>query len=162
VTGLQFREVPSIASAYLDTSIFGGAFEDQTLLPTRRLIALLLADEIRGCTSTLVADELSPAPARVRELFEELRPRLQWLEPSPAVLNLQRSYLEHGILTAKWADDALHVSYATVAGCNFITSWNLRHIVNEQKIPLFNAVNLLHGYNQLEIRTPWGLIKDEE
>jgi hypothetical protein len=147
---------------YLDTSVFGGAFEAETLEPTRRLLREFAAGRYRGCTSQLVADELVGAPEHVRELFTAVQPGLIWLETTQEILSLQRSYLAHGILTAKWADDALHIAYATLGGCHFVTSWNLRHIVNGQKIPLFNAVNLLHGYNQLEIRTPWGLISDEE
>jgi hypothetical protein len=32
----------------------------------------------------------------------------------------------------------------------FIVSWNLKHIVNFRKIPLFNAVNVLKVYRQIE------------
>jgi hypothetical protein len=149
-------------TVYLDTSVFGDAFEASTMRPTRELIDEILAGRYRACTSVLVADELSPAPPQVRTLFAALRPSLVWLEPTAQALALQRSYLAQGILTMKWADDALHIAYATLAQCDYVTSWNLRHIVNGQKIPLFNAVNLLHGYNQLDIRTPWGLIRDEE
>ena len=33
-------------------------------------------------------------------------------------------------------------------------SWNFKHIVNFDRIHKFNAVNLMRGYPQIEIRSP--------
>ena len=41
----------------------------------------------------------------------------------------------------------MHVALATVANARMIVSWNFKHIVNFQKIPLYNAVNKLKGYD---------------
>lgn len=58
--------------------------------------------------------------------------------------------------------DALHVTLATVSGCELIVSWNFRHIVNYQRIPMYNAVNTLHGYPHLAIHSPAEVTSDEE
>jgi hypothetical protein len=42
-----------------------------------------------------------------------------------------------------------------------IVSWNFRHIVHYQKVPLYNAVNLLHRRATLEIRSPSEVIEDD-
>lgn len=57
-------------------------------------------------------------------------------------------------MSEKWYDDALHVAIATVADCDVIVSWNFKHIVNFQKIPMFNAVNVLNGYKPIAIHSP--------
>jgi len=74
--------------------------------------------------------------------------------PTADALQLQAAYLSAGILTPKWADDALHVALATVTLCNVIISWNFRHIVHFQKVPQYNAVNVLNGYGTIAINTP--------
>jgi hypothetical protein len=67
---------------------------------------------------------------------------------------LQEAYLKAGILSARSEDDALHVAIATVARCSLIVSWNFRHIVHFEKIPLYNAVNTLKGYGTIGIFSP--------
>ena len=65
------------------------------------------------------------------------------------------------MVTQKWANDAGHVAAATVAGADLIVSWNFRHIVHYDKIRAYNAVNLLHGYREIEIRSPLEVIDYE-
>ena len=54
--------------------------------------------------------------------------------------------------------DALHIAIATVSGVDVLVSWNFKHIVNLNRIKLFNSVNLKEGYHLLEIRTPLEVI----
>ena len=56
----------------------------------------------------------------------------------------------------------MHVAVATVANCDVIVSWNFKHIVHYQKIPLFNAVNVLEGYNSIWIHSPQEVIAYED
>jgi hypothetical protein len=75
-------------------------------------------------------------------------------EISPEVLDLRDAYLSAGIVTPKSKDDATHVALATIAQCEIIVSWNFKHIVHFQKIPKYNAVNVLHGYRTINIHSP--------
>jgi len=45
---------------------------------------------------------------------------------------------------------------------SLIVSWNFKHIVHYEKIRLYNAVNALHGYASVEIRSPREVIDYEE
>ena len=74
-------------------------------------------------------------------------------------LQLQQKYLEAGIVTAKSTEDALHVAIASVSGCDLIVSWNFKHIVHFDKIPKYNAVNVLNGYGQIGIYSPLEVIQ---
>ena len=88
------------------------------------------------------------------ELFAEM---LEWTTVAPIsadALDLQQAYMDAGILTPKWAADALHVAMATVADCSLIVSWNFKHIVHFEKIPQYNAVNAKYGYRPLAIYSP--------
>ena len=79
-----------------------------------------------------------------------------------SALDLRDAYLQAKIVTPRYADDALHVALATVAGCTLIVSWNFQHIVHFQKIPLYNAMNTLQGYQQIAIFSPREVIRYED
>ncbi|MBW8049227.1 MAG: type II toxin-antitoxin system VapC family toxin [Cytophagales bacterium] len=51
---------------------------------------------------------------------------------------------------------------ATVNRIDVLISWNFRHIVNLNKIRLFNSVNLKLGLPQIDIRTLKELINYED
>jgi hypothetical protein len=65
-------------------------------------------------------------------------------------------------VSSKWADDALHVATATVTDCALIISWNFKHIVHFQKIPLYNAINIANGFRAIAIHSPLEVLNDDE
>jgi hypothetical protein len=102
------------------------------------------------------------APAAVRDFFAELLGVAEVVDITETALDLRDAYLQAGILTPKYADDALHVALATVTGCSLIVSWNFQHIVHFQKIPLYNAINVLRGYQHIAIFSPREVIQYED
>lgn len=84
------------------------------------------------------------------------------VDPNDATLKLQSGYLNAGIVSPKWSDDALHVALATTSGCDLIVSWNFQHIVNYRRILKYGVVNTAHGYPRIDIRTPEEVLDDEE
>ena len=70
---------------------------------------------------------------------------------TPQVLDLVTAYEARKILTPKYAADMRHIALATIAAVDSLVSWNFKHIVRLEKIRLFNAVNIEHGYKQIEI-----------
>ena len=58
-------------------------------------------------------------------------------------------------------DDAYHIAVATVNRLDVLVSWNFKHIVNYDKIKLFNSINLRLGYPMIEIRSPKEFVKYE-
>ena len=59
-------------------------------------------------------------------------------------------------------NDAYHIAIATVNRMDVLVSWNFKHIVNLDKIRLFNAINMKLGYPIIDIRPPKELIKYED
>ncbi len=80
---------------------------------------------------------------------------------SDEALGLRAAYLDARIVSPKWSDDALHVAIATTSGCLLIVSWNFKHIVHFEQIPLYNAVNTLRGYSHIGIFSPLEVIRYE-
>ena len=77
------------------------------------------------------------------------------------MVKLAEKYMEQKIVSEKYYSDALHIAVATVIGVDVLVSWNFKHIVNLDKIKLFNSVNLREGYSILEIRTPREVVTNE-
>ena len=116
----------------------------------------------RAAPSQVVADELTLAPERVLGQFEMFLPLADVVPVEAKSIALQKAYLHAGIVGEKWATDALHVALATTNRCRLIVSWNFKHIVHFDKIPLYNGVNLINGYDTLSINTPSEVIDYED
>ena len=67
---------------------------------------------------------------------------------------LADTYLERGILTKKFTDDAQYIAIASVANVDVLVSWNFKHIVHFDKIRQFTAVNIELRYKPLQIYSP--------
>lgn len=147
---------------YADASVFGGVFDEEFAGASDAFFRQVRAGRFALVSSTLVRRELQPAPEDVRALFGDLQPIMEISEVSEEALRLGRAYLDEGIISGRWADDAMHVALATAAGCPVIVSWNFRHIVHRRKIPLYNAVNTLRGHPGLAIHSPREVIEYAE
>jgi hypothetical protein len=101
-------------------------------------------------------------PPEVLKEYERHLPFCTIADVTAEALHLQHAYLKEKILSPKWEDDALHVALATTNACDMIVSWNFKHIVNFRKIPLYNAVNTLLGYREIEIYSPLEVIEHDD
>ena len=105
------------------------------------------------------------APGNVRQLFEDTFDRTRdLLAVTDEIEDLAQAYLQAGVVSAKYEDDARHVAICTVHRVNHLVSWNFRHLVNVRRAAGFNAVNLLQGYPPISIVNPKELIygRDDE
>lgn len=71
---------------------------------------------------------------------------------------MAKKYLERKIIPERYGKDAYHISAAVVNNLEVIVSWNFKHIVNLRTHREVNAVNLLEGYREVEIRSPLEVI----
>ena len=147
---------------YADTSVYGGVFDDIFAQPSRSFFDCVREGRFQLVVSVLVEDELAPAPQKVRDLFAQIRVAADTVAITSEALALRQAYLSAAILSPKYIDDALHVALATIARCAMIVSWNFRHIVHYQKVPLYNAVNVLRRFRAIEILSPLEVIERDE
>jgi predicted nucleic acid-binding protein len=147
---------------YADTSVFGGVYDDEFRQPSASFFAEVRSGQFDLVTSAVVKDEMVAAPLAVRRFFDEMLGFAEVTEIGESALDLREAYLQAKIVTPKYSDDAFHVAVATVAGCSLIVSWNFQHIVHFHKIPLYNAVNTLKGFQQIAIFSPREVIQYED
>jgi len=155
-------QVVRTLSAYTDTSVFGGVFDEEFETPSRSFFGLVGTGRFSLLISDVTRQEVAFAPENVQVYFDKMLPFMRLIPVDERVLALRDAYLAAGIVTAKWADDAAHVAAATVAEADLIVSWNFRHIVHFDKIRLYNAVNAMKRYRSVEIRSPLEVIDYED
>lgn len=136
---------------YVDTSVFGGVFDEEFENTSKLFFQQIKGDRFQLVTSAVVQAEIESAPERVRQFFETMLEFAEIVNISEQALQLRNAYIDTGIVTPKSATEALHVALATVSECSLIVSWNFKHIVHFDKVPLYRAVNLLNGYAEIGI-----------
>ncbi len=148
---------------YIDTSVIGGCFDMEFEEWSNRLFDDFKSGKRIAVISDVTLDELSDAPKRVQDNFKTIPDHfMEILVSDSDSRNLADLYLKEGAVSGKFYEDALHIAISTINQVNVLASWNFKHIVNLDRIRLYNAVNLKNGFSMLEIRTPREILKFEE
>jgi len=148
---------------YIDTSVIGGYHDNEFRKDTIKLFERIKNNDFLVHISEISRLELIPAPKNVRDVLNLIPPEcLIILEFTEEAKTLAENYLSEKILGSGSRDDAYHIAISTVNRIDILLSWNFKHIVNLDKIRLFNAINLKNGYQQIEIRSPKELINYED
>lgn len=144
-----------IKSVYLDTSVFGGYFDEEFSKNTVPFFDRIVQEHIEVLVSKLLIAELAGAPEKVRELLNQI-PKEQWkfVELTEEARFLANKYIEEGVVGRTSRADCQHISMATLAKADVLVSWNFKPIVNLERIRGYNGINLLMGHSTIEIRTP--------
>ena len=106
--------------------------------------------------SPVVELELANCPNPKRTVLAQFMSDLPYeiLTESKAVLELVRAYIAHGVLGPKHSRDLTHLAHAVVARCDFVVSWNMKHLVVARTISGAHVVNLANNYQSPFIVTP--------
>ena len=147
---------------YADTSVFGGVFDEEFKKPSRAFFEAVRQGRFKLVTSEVVYEEIRDGPKSVQEVFRDFLPIAEIADITSEAMELQKAYIDAGIVSLRYATDALHVALATLAQASLIVSWNFKHIVNFQKIPMYNAVNTLHGHGHVAIHSPLEVVEYED
>ena len=140
---------------YIDTSVFGGHFDEEFSEHTIPLFQRIQANEFIILFSTVTQDELENAPEKVRNLVKSIHADItNFLELDMEAINLASEYITENVVGQTSYADCLHIALATIHRADFLVSWNFKHIVNIERIRGYNSINIKNGYKQLEIRSP--------
>ena len=146
---------------HLDTSPIIMLKPDQD--PVRRTIteeffriATERSDEYELFVSPVTVEELR---AGTHEKIKDVAPFLNTIEhtvlPEDNVAeNLAWIYTIDGVLSQSHINDLRHVAYAVVSCCDYIITWNMRHLANEKTVRRVNMVNSQENYGKIFITTP--------
>jgi predicted nucleic acid-binding protein len=145
---------------YLDTSVFGGYFDDEFQEWTKPLFERISNGEFTILISTMLDEELEFAPERIKNLLADLNDNFtEFLKDKDEAISLATEYIDENVVGKTSYADCLHIALATIYQADLLVSWNFKHIVNVERIRGYNSINLKNGYKQLDIRSPRELMK---
>lgn len=148
---------------YIDTSVFGGHFDDEFSEHTIPLFRLIKSGEYVVLYSDVTQEELENAPEKVKDLVRSLSANsTEYLETTSEAIDLATEYITEKVVGKTSFADCLHIALATINRADFLVSWNFKHIVNIERIRGYNSINIKNGYKQLEIRSPREFEKHED
>ena len=149
--------MPRKLKIYLDTSVPNAYFDDknlnrqeitidfwQKLNEYQVFISDLVLTEIKATKN----DKLKNKLVKLIENFECLSTK------EDEIKALSEEYIFRGIIPVKHINDAFHIAVTTVSSLDILVSWNFEHIVKLKTKREVNAINILLGYNQIEIVEP--------
>ena len=104
-------------------------------------------------TSEVVLDELRGGPAEHNVAWLELVQDLPLLPIEPPIAEIVEAYLKHRLMPAA-PGDALHLALASYHKCDFLVTWNCRHLANANKFGHIRRVNAMLGLFATALVTP--------
>lgn len=148
---------------YIDTSVIGGYYDEEFEESTRLLFDRIAQKDFDVYFSEVNETELSLAPQHIQDV-KQLIPIecYKYLNLDDAAKTLAETYIAERALGKASTNDAYHIAIASVNRLDCLISWNFKHIVNYDKIKLFNSVNMKLGYPLIDIRTPLEFLKYED
>jgi len=144
---------------YLDTSVFGGYFDDEFHVFTKPLFRRIYNGEFTIIFSTILEEELGLAPEKVRKLVRGIdKDKAEFVTETENAVELATEYVSEKVVGQTSYSDCLDIALATINQADLLISWNFKHIVNIERIRGYNSINIKNGYKHLEIRSPRDLM----
>ena len=148
---------------YIDASVIGGYYDTEFEVATKRLFNRIINKDFSIFFSEVNETELILAPKHIRDV-KKLIPTdcLTFIEMNNEAETLAQTYISEKALGKASENDAYHIALSSVYRLDCLISWNFKHIVNFDKIKLFNSINMRLGYPLIDIRSPLEFLKDEK
>ena len=128
---------------YRNTSVIGGYYDDEFEEATKKLFERIKNKDFDIYFSEVNETELVLAPQEVQELQNLIPPDCyKYVELNEESKQLAEAYITEKALGQASLNDAYHIAIASVNRLDCLISWNFRHIVNFDKIKLFNSITL--------------------
>ena len=148
---------------YIDTSVFGGYFDNEFEKETKLLFEKIVKGEFRAVISDLTQNELLSAPKKVRDLLKDLEVKnYEIISVTNEEISLATNYVNEKVVGQTSFEDCIHIATATANTVDLLVSWNFKHIVNIIRIRGYNSVNIKNGYHSIDIRSPKDLVYNED
>ena len=152
---------------YLDTSVISFAVSTQDVKREKERTIFFLNQikegKFKGYISEVVVGEIEEATgAKQKELLKVIVDiPLKRLVGTSEASHLARKYIDEGIIPEKYLDDALHLAIASVNKLDAVVSWNFAHLVKFKTRREVKGINILLGYQEIDIATPEEMIENE-
>jgi predicted nucleic acid-binding protein len=144
---------------YLDTSVISHLDQPEKPVEQEETFELwdnIVADAFDVCMSQVVMDELDECDEQKRLILYSYIDMIKFtlLPKDDEVLKLAYTIIDNGILPQKCMDDCMHIAAAVIAKCDFLLSWNLKHLARHKTNKGIRSIVIPKYHSELLIITP--------
>ncbi len=151
---------------YLDTSVI--SYLDQQDSPekmkeTHIFWELLKTGLYDVYISNITLEEIECCNEQKRDRLSQYIDNIDFtfIEESKESEGLPNNYVKSAVLTEKSYVDCRHIALASIYECDYITSWNFKHMANITIMKKVNSVNMVKGYREVKIYPPTEFLYEE-
>lgn len=112
-------------------------------------------------TSIAVLDELNKGNFPNKEDVIELLNDIPLIDIEPEIVEVVQTYIQNQVMPNDPLGDALHLAIASYHKCDFLLTWNCRHLANANKFGHIRRVNVMLGLYVPALVTPLELMDNE-
>ncbi len=109
-------------------------------------------------TSEAVLDELEAGNFPNKDQALALLAEVPLTPVEPAIVEIVEAYIQRLVMPRDPTGDALHLALASFHKCDFLLTWNVRHLANANKFVHIRRVNTLLGLFTPTLVTPLELL----
>ena len=117
-------------------------------------------DRYELVTSLAVLEELSRGSLPHRHAAHGMALTVPVSDADASVLATVQVYIQRKVMPADPLGDAMHLALASHLGCDFLLTWNCRHLANANKFGHIRRVNDELGLKVPALVTPQQLLDD--
>ncbi len=155
-----------IEKVYIETSVIGAYFDERTdvVSAAQNYWTRIWWDKLRKnyeiIISGAVTDELSHPDYPYAEKALMLVENIPQIPIEKEVKQIVKIYIQNQIMPANPVGDALHLALASYYKCDYLLTWNCKHLANPNKFRQIRICNNLLGLYIPTLITPNQLIGD--
>ena len=113
-------------------------------------------------TSVAVIEELEYGDYPNKEQILNIVEDIPLLGINTEIQDIVETYVNRKLMPADIRGDALHLAVASFHGCDFLLTWNCKHLANANKFSHIRRLNTLLGLYVPALITPVELLSWEE
>jgi predicted nucleic acid-binding protein len=153
-------------TVYLETSVISAYFEERTdpVSQAQRVWTRQWWDESRPhyevVSSEAVLDELASPTYPYSSLTLELLKPIPTVAVEEEIKQIVKFYLQNRLMPNDPLGDALHLALASYHKCDYLLTWNCKHLANPNKFQQIRWCNQSLGLYVPTLVTPNQLIGD--
>ena len=152
------------SKVYVETSVIGAYFDerDDVVSAAQHYWSRLWWDQVRceydAVVSEGVINELSHPNYPYSEKAVALVENIQHIEIVNEIYDILNIYINRKLMPQDVLGDALHLALASYHKCDYLLTWNCKHLANPNKFQHIRIVNTALGLYIPVITTPNQLI----
>ena len=128
---------------------------------TRRWLDVALQSSDELVTSLAVESELTAGEFPHKADMLALASRLPLLDVNDAVIEAVEAYIANHVMPNDPGGGAFHLAVASFHRCDFLVTWNCRHIANANKFGHIRRINGTLGLGNPALVTPLELLNED-